>query len=363
MKSFTQLNRREIIRQYLEEAVGVPENLHQTAESVYKKIVNYIGKISKEDFKNQKEFTTSLRGNFRIADYEFSTIKLNVRFERDRFDSKPYVSSMAILAVTKRNEDFSYELVKNKTLNMNMIISIPSRVRKFSDILDSFEIRKNDFITQLNHELKHSYDNFKMKYLSPQKRSIYDTIVKYRSGIHSIDNFLFEIYYTDSIENLVRSSEIASQIRSNKISKKEFLEFLTDTETYRSLKSLKDFTFEDFIDKLEEDMYQIEDFLDKNNINVKKLSKEEKIKAVLEIIYSQITFIMIQTFISRLGISVLDFINGLEGQKDKMIKSFSKKVTKFKNAEDFFKYYIKQFNYVGDQMIRKIAKVYSLAKD
>jgi hypothetical protein len=94
---------------------------------------------------------------------------------------------------------------------------------KYNELYDEVSRNKYDYISSLAHELKHKYDKqvkqidligHDAEYISAQRTP--------RFNIDVIDSkFIYYLYYTNVAENLVRTTEVSSELRSKNISKSE----------------------------------------------------------------------------------------------------------------------------------------------
>ena len=104
------------------------------------------------------------------------------------------------------------------------------------DIKEYLKKEKNEIISSITHELKHKYDDYKKPKNSLTARGEYSAYTNRGFGdIDPINKFLHHLYFTHSIENLVRPSELAGSIQSGEISKKDFYNFLMDNRIYKEL--------------------------------------------------------------------------------------------------------------------------------
>jgi hypothetical protein len=179
---------------------------------------------------------------------------------------------------------------------------------------------------------------------------------------------------------LVRATEIASKMKNKNVTKSEFLNFIRNDETYDELVRIKNFTFDKFIELLYEQMNYVEKLLIFLGVDITDMSDDEKIKNVLEAIYFYITnkkidifnqFVrksiddIIDEFISLYGIEYLPEVakKGVENVSSVRTKYFNH-ITKYeKRPIQYFKDEIKRFNYSAERVIRKLVKLYDMAKD
>jgi hypothetical protein len=237
-------------------------------------------------------------------------------------------------------------------------------------------------LSSIAHELKHKYDKQAKEldligrdaeYAATQRRSTF--------GIPVIDHKFFRyMYYTSIAENLVRTTEIASKLKSKNITKSQFKEFLEGNRVYKELLEIKNFTFDNLIEGMKEQMNRVDALLDHIGEDPESMSENEKIDMVLHLVYVNLVNMRMGTFmemISDKGDSVRDFLMQLTGRvpsflkdedeekkMDKLRDKFFNYVTKFKdNPTQFFKDECEKFNYVSTKMLKKISKLYALAKD
>jgi len=100
--------------------------------------------------------------------------------------------------------------------------------------------------------LKHLFDDSKIK---SKKIDDYAYYKSYQIGGFPkvIRDFTFLLYYTTTIENLVRPSEMYSDMIDKNITKSKFAEYLKSSEIIKNLKESRDFSFEDFINEINND--------------------------------------------------------------------------------------------------------------
>jgi hypothetical protein len=131
---------------------------------------------------------------------------------------------------------------------------------------------------------------------------------------------------------------------------------------------------------MKEQMNRVDALLNHIGEDPEGMSENEKIDMVLHLVYVNLVNMRMGTFmemISDKGDSVRDFLMQLTGQvpsflkdedeekkMDKLRDKFFNYVTKFKdNPTQFFKDECEKFNYVSTKMLKKISKLYALAKD
>ena len=237
-------------------------------------------------------------------------------------------------------------------------------------------------IASLAHELKHKYDKqVKPTALVGHDAEYQATQAKDNFGIPVIDNEFFRnLYFVSMIENLVRPTEIASQMKSLGVTKSGFLKFLQNERVYKELTEIKNFTFEHFMSKLKEQMFRVDALLEHIDEDPSEMSDEEKIKRVLEIVYISIVNTRMEFFMRMTSKGTDNFIEfgqamGIlpDFMKDEAIalskvnevrQNFLKFTKRYENNPiKFFEDECKKFNRVADQLLRKVSKLYDIAKD
>lgn len=341
------------------EALGVPDNLHETSLKVFDKLLSWTKNLRRTDFKKGEGAKTIIRGNYRIADFEFSNVKIQMGVEVIEQLEEPTLLSMVNRSESQKTEDFRLQTIKRKHVDILIIIGVPSNF-KFKSLSDFLINEKREFVENLSHELKHAYDHYKKPYDNTYERAEYQSAISLTTGIPPIDEFIHDIYYTSMSENLVRASEIASAIKNNQISQKEFLKFLGSNDTYQSFKRISNFNYENFKKRLLDKPRLLTSFLKSIGEKEKNLSDEQKLNKVLEAVYTGLANSKIENFSQMLTHSMIEQIIGFEGEKQKVFEEFIKRVRRFRNPDDFFRFYEKRFHEVGREMMRKIAKLYAI---
>ena len=350
-----------IFKNKINEAVGVPENIHETSEQIFKKLLAWVKKLKEEDLEPGVGASKSFRGEFQIADYDFSTVSIKLGVEPHKKIKEPDLMSMSVQTQSKKTEDFKLQTIKSKTVKILILMVVP-KDWNYDELPQFFEKNKNEIVENLSHELKHAYDHHKREFDNIENRAVYQGTIGLGTGIQPIDQFIHDIYFTSAGENLVRPSEFASAIKANKISQKDFLSFLKNHSTYQNFKRIQNFNFENFTKEILSQPKQVDKFIRRTGQDPTKMRNKTKLKKVLEATYAYLANSTITTYQEMLKTSILDDLVGFEGEKHKMFSDFIKKMYRFKKPEDFYKYYGKQFKIVADEMIRKIAKVYSLTE-
>ena len=366
----------------LNESLGVPDNILDAAEKLYDRVEGHVKTI--DETEEEYEFTGDL--DFEIGDKKKVKIDgydLTIKTEKfNGYDEKPQVISMAVSA------SFAFDREKLKKVtepSTHLDFSITFAVAEDWEPYELFEAMEKDKANQvasLAHELKHKYDKqVKPTALVGHDAEYQATQAKDNFGIPVIDNEFFRnLYFVSMIENLVRPTEIASQIKSLGITKSGFLKFLQNERVYKELTEIKNLTFEHFMSELKEQMFRVDGLLEHIGEDPSEMSDDEKIKRVLEIVYISIVNTRMQFFMDMTSKGTDNFIEfgqqmGIlpDFMKDEAIalskvnevrKNFLNFTKRYENNPiKFFKDECKKFNRVADQLLRKVSKLYDMAKD
>jgi hypothetical protein len=249
-------------------------------------------------------------------------------------------------------------------------------------LIQKMEEERDEHVASLAHEIKHKYDKQSKQFgLIGQDAEYQATQRRGSFGIPVIDRVFFRyLYYISGIENLVRPTEVAYKLKRKNITKSQFKEFLENNVVYKELVEIKNFTFEDFINRLKESEDRLDGLIDHIGEDPSNMTIDEKINRVLEVAYVDLVNNRMQMFMTmtehgmddmikfgtQLGILPPELEGNLEGiqKTDAIRQKFLKYAMKYeKNPTKFFEDEIENFQYVANKMIKKISKLYAMAKD
>lgn len=363
------------MRNIVKEALGVPENILNSAEKLYKDILKQLSYESNDIFDEDATFDISFSTDLMINEMNIKNVELQIELEFADTDKmllkgmgySPRYTHNIKKYVSVSLEDFS-------TLVMSISLYLPEdKTFPLSKIIDFLKSQTKVIQPSLAHELKHAYDQSK----SPQKPLTH--IVDYGAtsnfkafGIGSLRSFFHLIYLSTLTETLVKPTEVASRMSLEGINKTEFLEFLLNDKTFQEFMQLKNYTFQDLISGLEDDIDTIKDRLSFNDIDV-PTNDDDIIKLILELGYinlvndkSEMLKLLLISGEPNPFNKFLEHMGGIDPDSPKG-KYFGKKIDSFsKYRENPIKFYqdqIKLFNFVGDKMTKKIGKLYEMAQD
>ena len=367
---------------FINEALGVPENILDAAEVLFDIVANNIKSINRKE--NEYEFSGEL--DFELGGKKkivIDSYELHVEVEElDGYDGDVMITSMGMAQSFKFDRKVMMKRIEpSSTAEVSITYGVSGEWEPH-ELYDTLMKERVLHLSSIAHELKHKYDK-QAKELDLIGRDAEYTATQRRStfGIPVIDHKFFRyMYYTSIAENLVRTTEIASKLKSKNITKSQFKEFLEGNRVYKELLEIKNFTFDNLIEGMKEQMNRVDALLNHIGEDPEGMSENEKIDMVLHLVYVNLVNMRMGTFmemISDKGDSVRDFLMQLTGQvpsflkdedeekkMDKLRDKFFNYVTKFKdNPTQFFKDECEKFNYVSTKMLKKISKLYDLAKD
>lgn len=343
----------------INEKLGIPDNIVETTNLIFSKIINYLKKNKDEVmFDNSLNFTVS--DDFTISDYKFNSITIFINLDYKPFYRKTGINSISINnefeldTTTMLMQDVNY-LIDNNTIQFNL--TVQSFRYKLSTIYNYFKKNKVDITVKLTHELKHQYDKYKNPRIKIGKLADYYSKARTVINIPPINQFIHAMYYTHDIEKLVRSSELYSLIKSGKVNKTNFKEFMSNNQTIIYLKKLKELNFDSTIQELKTSFLDdIVKFLQFENpeLEIEGLSSDQLIKLFLKIVYLKISLSK-NMFLNN----YLEDFDSLSKENKKYIqKNFN--VNNLDKYSDYFYAEQKKINKKADELIRKLYKLFDL---
>jgi molecular chaperone GrpE (heat shock protein) len=350
----------KIIKKILREAVGVPEGIVETAELVYGQLMSELkslNSISEDD----EKFHFRLNGDYQISDYKFKKIDLTLEIIRtDQVDKGTLVGMSFNFKSRLDNDTFKviHQPTKKK-IELSVSIAIPED-GDLNSVIQELENEKEMSISSLSHELMHSYDKFKKPISNSSQRADYDAYKNIRFGIEPIDDFLHNLYFTHSIENIVRPSEIAADLKSGSIDKEGFLAFLKDNRVYKKLKEINSFTYEGLKKELLNHVDVIRERLEQSGLDDIPEGDEELVNTVLDLLRINLVNGKGTVLKQDLTTNFFEEMMGFSGKKEEVFRNYVKRIQKYDNTDDFFRNEEKMFKRTSYDLIKKIHKLYSI---
>lgn len=360
---------RDLIIKIIQEEVGVPRGISDSAQKLYNDIISRLKKKVITD-------DASLILNFKNIDEKYSFSDFNrfknikLEFELDEYSENEEHKGILIIGLGHNSQsvlDDGFKLINidDDTINLSINLGIPSSTTELNskNIIKTLEDNKQLIISSLSHELKHAYDAFKKPVESLKQRSEYSTYSNTRFGIKEIDEFVFFLYFVTAVENLVRSSEIYSLMQQGEISQKDFLSFILGNKTYSTLKRINEFSFTELVESLKQKPEEVRQFLTLVEDYEMPSSLDKKIDDLLKVVFLQLQKNIINRAQSTLSNNFFETIFGLSDEKIKFLTAYQKEILKFQNNPlKYYEFQEKKFKFVSEKMMKQISKLYSLAK-
>jgi hypothetical protein len=363
----------EILSQEFDESVGVPSNMQNAAKQIEIDFFQKIRTIKTSDFKEELfrgedlgvSANMDLRGPYQVADMVIDVI--NVSLEVTLGDSSTIPEIYGFAASSQSYLDYDKIQLKDVSVEggkaemyVRYVLPSPFNVQELIKVSNEMGTTVSD---NFAHELMHVYEIFKKKTERVTRRSGYAAAAD-RTNFHikTVNDFFFNQYYIDDIESTVRPSELAMIMKNNDVKADKFKDFLFGNETYKQLKQIQGFTFEKFKEDIRNEMPRVNKLLDHINSPIVNGTDDEKINEILRIAYSHFSMQKIKKMKEHLTANFFDQIQ-FPAHKKAFMDKYYNRVARFKNhPEEFFKYEEKRFQEKATKVIKRIAKLYAIAK-
>jgi hypothetical protein len=364
------------------EALGVPDNILEAAEMLYDVVEQDIKSIDsiEDEYEFDGDIELELGGKHQVMidSYELKVNIETIEGEEGVLD----IISMGMGGGFGFNRDvYMKETEPSTTLELTITFAVGENWEP-EGLIRKMEEERDEHVASLAHEIKHKYDKQSKKFGKIGPDATYQATQRRGNfGIPVIDRVFFRyMYYIHSIENLVRPVEVASSMKSKNITKSKFLDFLQTNRVFKELVEIKNFTFEDFINQLKENEDRLDALLNHIGEDPSNMNIDQKIDRVLEVAYIDLVNNRMEMFVrmtehhmddmikfgSQLGLlppNLKDKVKQLE-KTDEIRRKFLSQTMKYeKNPTKFFKDEIENFQYIANKMLKKISKLYAMAKD
>jgi hypothetical protein len=364
------------------EALGVPNSILEAAEILYDIVERDIKSIDsvEEEYEFEGELELELGDKHKVM-IDSYTLKVKIEEIEDQ-EGVLDIISMGMAGGFGFNRDvYMKETEPSTTLELTITFAVGEDWEP-EGLIRKMEEERDEHVASLAHEIKHKYDKQSKQFGLIGPDAIYQATQRRGNfGIPVLDRVFFRyMYYIHGIENLVRPVEVASLMKSKNITKSQFREFIENSRVYRELVEIKKFTFEDFISQLKENEDRLDALLNHIGEDPSSMTIDQKINRVLEVAYIDLVNNRMGMFVrmtehhmddmikfgSQLGLLPKHLEKGVKQleKTDEIRQKFLSYVMKYeKNPTKFFEDEIENFQYIANKMIKKISKVYALAKD
>ena len=357
------------MKTHLQERLGVPESIVYSAERYFEDLVEQVrSNIRKSNREEQYYFLITPAVPYRVGDEQIKTVKTTFvvtpksdieKIDYVKISTKSFIEPIDTspgLAKTISN-------IQSPAITINLVV--PSDYVPY-DVVNYLINNEPELVASLSHEFKHIYDEHKKGFEKLSTRTQYTSSRDMMDfDIDAFEYLGYYIYYTHLIEALVRPTETLAYLKQNKISKKNFVDFLKKIITYQTLVVINNFSMDKFREELKEkNMDQIENYLKKTKPNLNpNLSEDAKIDLALVDWYEKFVTEDIRKYSVLLANNDFDLLS-LPENKRKALQRHVNKLTRFANNPlEYFSYIEEYLRKVSGETLKKIYRLYDLLDD
>lgn len=362
---------RNIVSTVINEAVGVPDNITNVAQTLYNKLIEKFDRLisSGYDLNDLENETLTIGIDDKVGDIEIDSVDIIFKFITNEKLSPIAYQNKVLARLSSDDLSMVYKEFENE-VELQLIFEI-SPETTITDLKDYFISEKNDVVSTFSHELKHTYDHTKRTKSNLKRKAEYQVFSERGFGIRPVDRVIKSLYYTTAIENLVRPSEIYSRMESSRINKEQFYDFFMNDSTIKHLIEIRDYNFDLFIGDMRKYIDDCEGFLRKVGEYDESMSEDEVISRVLELVYINLINWKTDVLQEYLQIgSTQDMIDELLFGKDRVkekvnfLSGYQKSLSKYEDDPiEFYKNEIDHSSSVASKMVKKLSKLFSLVKE
>lgn len=359
----------KLFEQFTNESLGVPENLVNSAKLIYDKIINQISYSGKAKYIMNRNY--SLVDQFTVGDHTFNRINFRMSIRID-----PRITQVTLAGANETSRSVTSPNLKRlrnvsdpTEVEMEFVFANDTVDFDAAEIKNYLIDKRHELIGTISHELKHAYDRVKKRVTSSVKRAEYTAHSGIGFGeIEPISDFFNHFYFVHEIENLVRASEVAGEMESIGITQKEFYNFITNNDLFKRLSKLRTYTYENLRKDLVPYLPVIKDILT-NRIDPPKPidgnTDDEIIDEILRIAYVYLATKRISN-VSHLvepDPMVMAFSYDVLKKFNEFMQKYVNSVKKYESdPTEFYEKEARNFRYISEKMIKKISKLYAMAK-
>jgi hypothetical protein len=362
----------------INEALGVPDNILKLGEQLYNEILDIIK--NEKNFDNIMKRVYTVRGGI-IGDVNFKYI--DIRFDIDIESNSGYFDNNEMflysgmsrtgdgykIESSKDNKEYFLKNLNTLVVNIGLDLKLSEiALHSYSsdDILDNLHVmissNKSEFVTDLTHELMHAYDAYKANVKNIKGRVDYILAMKLvdSNSIRPLNELFFMMYYFHSLENSVRASELAAEIKQSGIKQDEFLKKFKETTVYNHIQRVKSISFEGIMKSLSTDSY-IRIFF--NTLKAIGMSVYELVRmsdaAIVDTFMNWYYNNIKKGKSNNMEAFLLDGKQKLSDKQQKYFDDYIRSLNKHRDYKDFFKSEIGILKKNADNLLRKISGVYA----
>ena len=360
----------------INEAIGVPRNLTQTGEKLFNKLMELFNdRLPNKpvSLKNiPKKIFLSMYSN--VGDkkpVKISGVEFHIDFVEVPKEYGEIMTGMEIMrqgTPIKNNKNQMTLKSFNEYNNVSMYIKIGTPNQDI-DLISFFNKNKYDITSSITHEFKHIFDSEKYNKVKITDLGQYETVNQLtKIPQRTVAMVMYNTYYTSKVEQIVRNSEVYSEIKSANIkTKQQFLTFLLTNRTILNLKSILKMDYNTFHKDLMDDIHFIKQIMlanvdgykiPKNNEQLINdfltLVKREYAMGVFTHFRNKMTQNTTDQILWNIGLKSFDNYDYLKKQTDSLLN---------KPADIFFKELLRKHRVVAKETLRRIYKLYAIINE
>lgn len=387
----------------IQEAVGVPKGITDAAKNLFdaideklsnKDVVVSIqnGDPDKYRFKTREidiKFPISLKAN--INDYEVEDFNIKIKItevQRPEPDAAEVTGAFFSPNVEINRKSFTIEYNATKKVTIGIRLDFPwtGKVDKQfwkKEVRNLLLKNKTEVLSSLGHELMHSYD---LAFIKGGKSfhdvADYSSTSDLRFGIPAVDTFFFYLYFTQKCESAVRAVELATRMEAQGITQEQFLDFIQKDRSWKLLKDISKWTYKDFHKELIDSVDLVKLRLSESSIPTDGMEPEEIARFVEDLMLRNMANAKVETIKDLLDdpryaqyenelFRMIGLISGRKvnqdpdaEEKEKYFNEFVENIKKdIRKQGNFFVEKEKMFKFESEKLMKKLSKLFSMAKD
>lgn len=372
------------MKKQMNEARGVPENIDNFSKIVLDKVLENLRNNRFQNAHNKLILivntpTKFLKDNQSVV---IDKIEFNINFDFHSSSDIKKIANLNSELKTKTDEllltglamEFKAYDDLTKKGNLKIVKStIPILHINFlastsiyyveDDVYKLIKDNYDEILSLFGHEIMHYVSGevkgeedlaLMAKYLVVSKR---DNV----TDIEPLNDFIFNLYYLISTENIVRPTEFKTFLTSKRATKKQFLQSYYDSNMFKKFNMCENETYEKLYNKIDEELAKNQP---KNiyNINTKDTEIHKRLREAIVNLINQGGSLLKKIVADKMPNSSLDEQDVVYSKKlsiflkkHMFIKQSSNKII---DVEKTYRAIIKDMNNTATKMKKKIAKIY-----
>ncbi len=362
----------------INEKLGIPEGINKQATYIFNSVISKLKSVDIPFYKNDDDVFIDLGlYDLRFKDLEIKEVPFSIKLNYYDHLEKPVLMGASYGNMSSFfNRDGKIIIkqeIKDSQFSLNLAVGdnlTPSDIEE--------AIIKDLTPAIIAHEIMHLYDVYRKGSVSIKSMSQYSSYQK--GGLPPIlSEFLHLLYYTTSIENTVRPTELYQILLDEGVTKKDFVNFLNKSNMIKTIDKAKNFSLDEYKNKLNNDVIiseflnevvksgykrigdNAEDSLNILFINISNSALEVASDIVKTYVRQSVMDNPSSSFLHLIGLSDSEDFSKHQQIADKNFEKILNDYKKYENnPTDFFLNIQKMLNFVGNKMKRKLFKLYDM---